>query len=264
MNLKKLASLSVMCISLISCNKAKESEVTVADTANNEELIQTLYDFEQQALSADIKLEYALANIVKDKSERLKINFDSQKHAFSQIAFKPNQAWDWSEYRNFNLAFDISNPGEHSVQLYLDISDIDGANYTRTISIPVGGEQTYYAIMDSEALNTPDEKNSNELNFKSGLRSDPPTWDSDDKLFVSMWGKKNLNTAGIKSIALSVQSALFDKEITIDNVRLRKNPELNPLYLSQIVDKYGQSSKLEFNGKIFAVINNEQVHINTH
>ncbi|WP_338027309.1 beta-galactosidase [Colwellia maritima] len=89
-----------------------------------------------------------------------------------------------------------------------------------------------------------------ELNFKSGLRGNPATWESNETQFISLWGKKNLNLKGIQKIALSVQHNLFDKTVTISNLRLRKNPEFNHNYLTNIVDKYGQNATVDFVDKI--------------
>ncbi|MFS1423081.1 beta-galactosidase [Shewanella sp. 10N.286.48.B5] len=179
------------------------------------------------------------------------VKFKSENNSYSNISFNPDTPWDWSALKDFNLAFDIANTGKHSVQLYLDISDIDGANYTRTVNIPVGStSNTYYAKMAGHDLATPDGDHKVELNFNSGLRSNPDTWESDEVQFTSMWGKKNLNTKGIAKISLSVQSNLHDKEILLSNIRIRQNPEFNKQFLTHIVDQFGQNNTEDFVGKI--------------
>ncbi|MGJ8690906.1 MAG: beta-galactosidase [Thalassotalea sp.] len=248
MKVLKISLLPVICSLLFACNKSPDAS---DKTLEPQDVIETLYDFDDGSIPSELVFYQAAGKIISPENPQLLVNFDSKEHPHSQITFQPKTPWDWSEHADFNLAFDFTNSGQQSVQLYLDISDIDGANYTRTISVPVGGnKRTYYAVMASEALASADDSDSNELNFKSGLRSDPPTWRSDDVLFVSMWGKKNLNLKGITKIAFSVQSALFDKEVTIDNVRLRKNPSLDSSYLTKIVDQYGQNATIEFPGKI--------------
>ncbi|MEI8619191.1 hypothetical protein P4S63_25445 [Pseudoalteromonas sp. B193] len=176
--------------------------------------------------------------------------FDSEQNLYSGITLTPDTPWDWSQFKDFNIAFELANPGQHSVQIYLDISDIDGANYTRTVNVPIGGFNTYYAKLDGHDLATPDGEENVELNFTSGLRSNPVTWQSDETQFISMWGKKNLNLKGITKISLSVQSALHDKALQIKSIDLRTNPEFDTEFLTHIVDKFGQNAKQDFAYKV--------------
>lgn len=242
----KLKLLAISPLLLMSCmsNSVKES------AADTNETIEVLYDFEDNKISHDLKFYNTEGKLIKDGSTALAIKFNSSKHAYSSFSIAPDQPFDWSIHDSFNIAFDVANPGKHSVQLYVDVSDGFGANYTRTVNIPVGGEKTYYAKIAGHDLATPQGKGDIELNFLSGLRSNPPTWQSDDVQVISLWGKKNLNTKAIKQVALSVQSALFDKEIVIDNIRIRKNPPVDKDFLVNIVDKFGQNAKVDFPGKI--------------
>lgn len=208
---------------------------------------QSLVTFKSGEIPAELSFTNADAVPV---GEGVSIVFNAKDNTYSGVTIKPSEPWDLRNWDDFNLAFDIANPGPHSVQLFLNITDIDGATYTRSVAVPVGSENTYYAKMRGHDLATPDGDVNQELNFLSGLRSNPETWESDEVQFISMWGKKNLNLNGITQISLSVQSALFDKHIELSNVRLRPNPPMNTVFLSQIVDKYGQNANVEFEGKI--------------
>lgn len=252
----KINKASVL-LSLLLAMSACESEVTLE--ASNHALddvkpqqqdntLYTLFDAKNEEHRARLSLNSADSKINTDNN--LSVTFNSQEQKYSNIVFSAEQPWDWSSFDDFNLAFDIANDGQHSVQLYLDIADIDGANYTRTVNIPQGSDNTYYAKMAGHDLATANGDGKVELNFVSGLRSNPDTWSSDEVQFTSMWGKKNLNTKGIVSITLSVQSALFDKKIIINNIRLRQNPAMNPNYLTGIVDKFGQNATMDFPDKI--------------
>lgn len=183
-------------------------------------------------------------------SGQLVVQFHTKQHSYASITLANQQGWDWSDHQDFNIAFEIGNEGKHSTQIYLDVTDGNGDVYTRTVSIPVGPAKTYYAKFAGHDIATASGDGKVELNFSSGLRSNPDTWDSGEVQFVSMWGKKDLDVSAIKSIRMSVQSALHDKTITLGNVRLRANPEMNTEFLTQIVDKYGQNAKVEFDGKI--------------
>ena len=240
-----LTSLSVA--SLTACQSDPKIEQTQVNSTDIE--LQSLLNFN---LPSDLKqLRFVKSSSQPTINQQgLTIKFDSKANSYSSVILSPDKPWDWSNYEDFNLAIDIANSGQHSVQLFLDITDIDGGNYTRSINVAVGGSKTYYAKMAGHDLATPDGDESVELNFTSGLRGNPDTWQSDDIQFISLWGKKNLNLKGIKQISLSVQSNLFDKTVTLNNLRLRKNPKFNPNYLTKIVDKYGQNATIDFPDKI--------------
>ncbi len=246
---------------LAGCNSGSIQHQTAHDSAQgagDKTLSETrvLYGFEKSTLSSDINIVGGnAARIAQDASQgkqALRLQWDSSKQSYTGITFRPDQPWNWSNLEDFSLALDIANRGQVSTQLFLDIQDKDGSNYTRTVSIPVGDSSTYYAKLNGHDLSSPDGDSSIELNFASGLRSNPPTWEGGGTQFISMWGKKNLNLEGIVQISLSVQSVLRDKEITIDNVRLIPNSAKDPKFLTGIVDRYGQNAKQDFLGKIYS------------
>ncbi|MBU2918838.1 beta-galactosidase [Psychrosphaera sp. F3M07] len=244
--IKNTALLAVLLIQ--ACGSEVSNKNTQIKPIPNEHILTKFIDFNaEDVLTKTIQLNQTSAKIVENQ---LIVNFHSKQNDYTSISFVSEQGWDWSHFEDFNLAFDISNPGQRSVQVYLDITDGNGDNYTRSVSIPIGEKNTYYAKMAGHDLATPDGKENVELNFKSGLRSNPDTWESNQVQFISLWGKKNLDVSSIKRITLSVQSALHDKTISISNIRLRKNPTFNTQFLTKIVDKYGQNAKTEFAGKI--------------
>jgi len=240
-------SLLIILSSLFGCQKQNDSSTESVQAVLPESREIVMLAPLNTTISEDIKLLNAEGKL---SEQGLQVNFDSKQHSYASISLVPEQPYDWSGLDNFNLAFDIANNGKHSVQLNLDISDIDDNTYTRSISVAISGKHTYYAKMSGHDLATPKGDENIELNFNSGLRSNPETWESDDKQFISMWGKKNLNLNGITRISLSVQNVLHDKSITLSNIRLRHNQEKNPEFLTAIVDQYGQNAKLEFPNKI--------------
>ncbi|MEZ9138792.1 MULTISPECIES: agarase [unclassified Shewanella] len=255
LNRRKAILMSSVFLALCGCQSESSgiNEPTDPITLSNSETekLQSLQliDLSDPTLINNVITSNA-AKLYIDKS-RLNVDFHSKDNSYSNVSFSPVTPWDWSDLNDFNLAFDISNPSEHSVQLYLDISDIDGNNYTRTVNVPANSKaQTYYAKMAGHDLGTPDGDHNVELNFTSGLRSNPDTWQSDESQFTSMWGKKNLNTKGISRISLSVQSNMHDKQIIISQMQLRQNPQFDKSFLTHIVDQYGQNNKETFVGKI--------------
>lgn len=240
------SSLLASVVLLQACNLNSENSV---NQSQQPQVLTTLIELNGlKALPEQIQLNNATAELTA--AGALKIDFKSAANSYTNIALINEQGWNWSEYQDFNIAFDIGNEGEHSTQIYLDITDGNGDNYTRTVSIPVGPTKTYYAKLAGHDLANPHGDGKVELNFSSGLRSNPDTWQSDETQFVSMWGKKDLDVSSIKRISMSVQSALYDKTITLSNIRLRANPEMNKNYLTKIVDQYGQNDTIEFDGKI--------------
>lgn len=234
---------------------ACSDDAGTADTPNLQDSDSvTIYDFESNAMPADIELIAADGELTaKDATsgkQALNVRMQSSENGYTGITFRPSEPWDWNELEDFSLAFDMANRGDVSTQIYLDVGDVDGRVTTRSVSIPVGPSKTYYSKLHGHDLGRPDGDPDVELNFNSGLRSNPPTWESDDVQFVSLWGAKNLNLSGINKISLSVQGALRDKEITLDNVRLIAHPPINDAFLEGLVDEYGQNAKVEFAGKI--------------
>ena len=242
----------VLATSLVSgCSDGGAAD---AATAPDEAELAVLFDFEEDRVPDDVKLVNAASRLDGRDATRgetaLVVKMHSRENINAGIALQPDSPWDWSEFEDFSLAMDIANRGEVSVQLNLDVSDIDGQTTTRSVSVPVGPSKTYYSKIDGHDLARPKGEEGVELNFTSGLRSNPATWESDDEIFISLWGAKNLNLEGITRISLSVAHTLRDKEFTIDNVRLIANPPMNKAFLEGIVDEYGQNAKMEFEGKI--------------
>ena len=175
-------------LQLLACQNSSEkivSEVVDKKVSTDNTLLEMLHDFESDIISPNISLSGVDAYLVKGDSTALNVKYRSKDNSYTSFALKPNKPFDWSEYDDFNIAFDISNAGEHSVQVFLDISDASGATYTRSVSIPTGAEKTYYAKLAGHDLATPKGRDDVELNFKSGLRNNPPTWASDDIQFIS-------------------------------------------------------------------------------
>lgn len=252
MNQRTLLLLSSIAVTTLTACQAEQKVAPIVGQSNvypKASELKSLINFNQEVDVGEISFVNSSAEKII-ASKALKINFDSKNNDHSAVIFMPDNPWDWSNHNDFNLAIDIANTGQHSVQLYLDITDIDGGNYTRSTNIPIGPSTTYYAKMAGHDLGTPEGDESVELNFKSGLRGNPDTWESNETQFISLWGKKNLNLKGIKKISLSVQSNLYDKTITLSNLRLRSNPEFNKDYLTNIVDKYGQNATIDFADKI--------------
>ena len=252
-------ALCVASLGLLACQdkvqEPKADSQVMAPAANTDAKL--LFDFEQPELPAEISFYNATGTLVNSQSaagaesSALKVKFNSAAHEYTSVLIKPQApSWDWSDLGEISVAFDITNPGEHSVQLFLDAQDTHGTSFTRSVSVPVGTSRVYYAKLSGHDMVSANPDSKVELNAASGLRGNPPTWEGDDVQFIWMWGVMNLDVASIQQISLSVQYALHDKEIILDNIRVIKNPPMNKNFLTKIVDKFGQPAKVDFPGKI--------------
>ncbi|AWB65074.1 agarase [Saccharobesus litoralis] len=244
-------------VTIMGC-QSNTSEGTGSATNSQQE--QTILDFEGQQIPVEVKLVNATGELVTSGNgisqgqQALRVKFNSKQHEWTSVSFKPQKPWNWKEYESFSIAFDIANQGQYSTQLFLNVFDTNGQVYTRSVNVPVGGSKTYYSKMKGHDLGSPKTGvgENVELNLSSGLRSNPETWETDDVQFIWMWGNKNLNVEGIREVSLSVQYNLHDKEVTIDNFRLMPHPKMNEKYLTHIVDKFGQPSRLDYEEKVFS------------
>lgn len=211
-----------------------------------------LADFENGVIPSFVFANNGELNIVDtpEGGKALKVRLLSEEHWSASLALSPNPAWDWSELSDFNIAFDVAGTGTESVQIDLTMSDISGDAYTRGFVIPVGAATTVYAKMDGHDQTQADGTAINDFNFPSGLRANPETWAGEDRQVYSFWGTKKLNLKGITAINFVVSGNLSDREFTIDNIRLRPNPDQDPNFLVGVLDKFGQNAKVDYSTKV--------------
>tara|TARA_R110000744_G_scaffold175333_14_gene294074 strand:- start:2494 stop:4851 length:2358 start_codon:yes stop_codon:yes gene_type:complete len=236
----------VLGITLISACEKVAVSASNAETAlqvKQTTAEQVLIDFESTDVPPWIEkrnIDYALTsdNGVTQGRQALKLMFHSS-FEYSALDLKPDPYWDWSHFGPMNVAFDVTNTSDVSVQLYLRVHDHNNSSHNRSISIPAGSSATYYADLSGEQLET-----------DSGLRAAPPAWQSYEFRMPYMTGNKLLDLTGITQMSLFISSNLQDKELIIDNVRARRNPDIDPAYLVGLVDKFGQSAKLDYPAKV--------------
>ncbi|KMT66819.1 beta-galactosidase [Catenovulum maritimum] len=257
MKLKKryLASLvAVLTSQLSGCNnlnnqekESQSSQVKMAEVV--------LFDFEKGQVPDGFEFWNAASSVTDktsaiDGNHSLLVKVNTLDNNSAGMRIKPEKAFDWSEYQDFNLAFDLTNAGTESLQIDLTISDENGGFYTRGLVVPVGKTQTFYAKMDGHDQQDPPWATQTEFNFASGLRSNPVTWQSDDKQVYSFWGKKRLDISAITAINFSANGLLSDRQFTVDNIRLRANPKMDENFLVGLIDEFGQNAKVDYPNKV--------------
>ncbi len=219
----------------------------------NDDII--IEDFEKININTSITVHNGSMKLINNnhlgiQNKALEININTGRNPSSSLTIKPKKPWDWSIFKDFHLAFDVKNTGTESVQINLDIQDQNGDSYSRAFIAATHEQNTWYAKMDGHDQFDPLNARKNEFNFSSGFRSNPPTWESQDKQVFSLWGKKRLDLRGIHSIQFSVSGATSDRTFILDNIRLRPNPEMNPHFITGLLDQYGQNTRINYPGKV--------------
>ncbi|AWB69122.1 agarase [Saccharobesus litoralis] len=214
-----------------------------------------LFNFEDGKIPADVKIRNGKTTLTNKESaidgkHSLLVEVNTKDNSKAGMALRPAKPYDWSMYEDFHLAFDLTNKGTESVQINLTMTDKSGGFYTRGLVVPVGETATYYAKMDGHDQQDPPWATKSEFNFASGFRSNPVTWQSDDRQVFSFWGNKRLDLSGITAISFGQSGLLSDRQFTIDNIRLRPNPEMDENFLAGLIDKFGQNAKVDYPSKI--------------
>lgn len=233
---------SILTISVLSAILGVSACGQSASTSTSKDT-HLLYSFEEDSLNADVSkrdIEISIVNEkgVTDGKKAIKLNFDSQ-HEYSALDLKPTSPWNFLELGDMNIAFDSTNTGAESVQLYVRITDKHGQVQNRSISIPAQSSHTYYIDLSGEQIST-----------DSGLRADPAAWNSSEFRMPFMTGQKLLDLSGIKQLSFFISTNIVDKELVLDNIRARKNPPLDPDYLVGLVDEFGQPAKNDYRDKV--------------
>lgn len=166
--------------------------------------------------------------------------FLSSKNNTDQIAIQPKSIWDISSYTDHNIAFDVENIGDLSTQLYVILEDPSGNRESRSISLPANYSGTvFFPITGSEARQD------------IGMWGLPPVWDTNDLQMV--WRstkKKTVDPFKIAKFEFVGIGLINDREVHVDNIRLRPNPERSGDWLVGLTDKFGQNARLEFPLKV--------------
>ncbi len=213
-----------------------------------------LADFEENGVPDFLSTTAAQGKVTDSgDSKALKLSLATSQNEWAGIELTPDSPWDVSKFGNISIVFDATSLGDHTTQLFLNITDANGKDHSRSAVIRSGGMKTYYSVLSSEDLKSDSEDEFVELNLASGMRSNPPPFKTDAIQFSWLWGTKNLDLTGISRIKLSSMNSSHDKEFLIDNIRIAANPPTQTDYLKGILDEFGQAAKKDFTGKVHSV-----------
>ncbi|WP_240922907.1 beta-galactosidase [Pseudoalteromonas sp. Z1A6] len=206
------------------------SNSRTTDAFSNEQIITPLMNFNDSSVQSWFKHSDTNTSIIKtDQATKLAIDFSS-KGNISELKITPSKAWDLSTYKNYNVALNVENTANTSIQLYLSIENKNGELQSRSVSLPANYNGTVYFPLDGVEANT-----------NTGMWADAPPWETKDRLLVwRSWRDDGGDFSKITAINLFTIGILEDKSVLIDNIRLRKNPKTDPNWMVNIIDKYGQ------------------------
>lgn len=215
--------------------------LTMPQPAHAQETIASLPGFEQAPGQSGLN-ENASARLVggkgvTDGAKALEITFEPRQTA--QFAIEAPDVWDWSGQGDLNLAFDVTNTDSRSLQIFLRIEDAHGQFHNRQIVVPPGETQTHYALLNGQIVTA-----------ETGMRDTPPAWFSTEHKAPWRTGNKKLDMSKIKRILFRTEEQFDARHLIVDNVRVRRNPPIDPGYLTGIVDRYGQAAHLDYPYKI--------------
>lgn len=199
-----------------------------------------LYDFETLPDPVEVGAYNATSEAIDvDGDQKWKVHFNSEEQFYSSFHVRPPGGLDLSGETSVGLSVELTNPGDRSVQFHVDVTSSNGVA-TRAINVAAGSSGTYYIDIDSPA---------NDLD--SGLRADP-SWLADKSVqqAVWMWGTKKLEPAAIQQVIFYVVGLQHDREVIIDDIAIARNAPADADYLTDLVDKYGQNAKVDYDGKV--------------
>ena len=230
--------LVITALSLTACS-GSDSNMPSTGAASS---TYTLIDFDNEAALNWIKPERdAAVSIINGESgnKKLKLNLSSKSNT-DQIPITPLNVWDISMFPDHNIAFDVKNLSDISTQLYVVLEDPQGNRESRSVSLPVGFDGTvYFPITGPEARKD------------VGMWGTPPLWESDDLQMVWRSTRKNqLDPYKIAKFEFMSVGLIQDRELEIDNIRVRPNPEKDAAWLVGISDKFGQNTRVDLPLKI--------------
>ncbi|MGV2986428.1 beta-galactosidase [Vibrio sp. E150_011] len=211
----------------------------------------SLFDFTEANIPSQFSFENIEAHIVSSGegitagNYALKIHTHSKENFYTSIVLEPSdgEVWDWSLLPAFSFAFDATNIGQRSTQLFINLFDHKGQMHSRCATIPSQTNDTYLVELKGEFLR-------GKTNFDSGLRSNPASFDTPFTYATWMWGLMNVDLTSIVKIELSIHGTLIDHDLVFDNFRLMLNPEPNPTFLEGVIDQYGQNRDASYSEKV--------------
>lgn len=174
-------------------------------------------------------------------SNALAIEF-STKHASSGVALNLNEPWKNNGFEYYVLAFEAKNPTNKTINLIATVTGQSGKSLRRSVAIGSNAQGTYYFELTGLGLND-----------DTGLRDVPPSFKSDAHKMILRGGMQQVDYSLVSNIRFSVDSAIHENKVLLDNIRIVESPKPDLQSLTKIVDKFGQRADKDFAIKVSSV-----------
>lgn len=209
---------------------------------NNDKLAaeNVIYDFDHNGWQKTVNLTNATSSLVDDGV--LKVTFLGKNHHESVLEFNAEKQWDWSKQGDFGIALDVGNPLSSSAHVYVSVKDSKGASHNRSFVVPANSNKSY--VIELAGI---------DLQQETGIRSNPFSWNSEYTPVIWRYGNKLIELSQVKSLSFKIIGVPENKTLTFDNIKLVKPERVNQQYLVGLVDKFGQSTTVDFNNKVATV-----------
>ncbi len=230
-------------LSFSGCSSKNHNDSVVHNyaipTDSEYKTLSVLANFDQ--VSPKLTAENANHKVVAvDGDNVLDIEFlDTARYSGVHIDFETPQ--DWTVYDEYHVALDVENTGSESVQLFLSISS-NGSDLHRHIVIPKGEKHTLFAPVDGLFWN-----------IDTGMRENPKPWQTDDLMFVLIYGNYFMSNESVTRISLNTRTNMSKKHLRVDNIRLRQNHEYDESFVHKMIDQFGQNAKVDFPTKVHSL-----------
>ena len=247
--LLKVATIVSSVLLLASCgDNTKANNSSVAMNKDKLAAADTIYDFDDNDWKKTVRLTNATTDLIDDGS--LKVTFLGGNHHESVLEFIAENQWDWSQKGDFGVALDVGNPLSSSAHVYVSVKDSKGASHNRSFVVPANSNKNY--VIELAGI---------DLQQETGIRSNPFSWNSEYTPIIWRYGNKAIDLTQVKSITFKIIGVPEDKILTFDNIKLVKPKSINKDYLVGLVDKFGQSTIIDFVNKVASV--DELISIST-
>ncbi|WP_282167576.1 agarase [Shewanella japonica] len=197
-------------------------------------------DFSKPGILNQFDFENSRGEIKKiDDKEQLVVHLDSKQHHSASFSVKPDKSFNWQSNEPIGFAVSLANPKSTSVFIHVKVKDSAGLSHNRNIVLPAKSQDNYFMALSGE-----------DLSIETGIRSNPNPWLTDYTPIIWRYGVKNIDLKNVAEIEFSVHGVPEDKQILLSNLQLIKATKLNDQYLENLVDEFGQSTKIDFINKV--------------
>ena len=213
---------------------------TSKQKSTDSDTLLSLVDFDKALHQSWLKVSQARAELValseilgSDNDSALNIYFSPDANT-SSVRIQPDVPWNLAELTDYNIAFEVENLENRSTQIYLAIENAEGKSENRSVSLPANYSGTlFFPLSGPKADN------------KAGFWGDASPWNSDEKMMIWRSWRSNFNADIITALHFHTIGIMQQRNIRVNNVRLRKNPDANRDWLVGLLDQFGQNARIE-------------------